>query len=216
MDRESGGGTAGPKPKRTCSGMSPTEYACAVCPHRGGHRDVREVATPLYGETFGAGVTGPTRRLCRSRAQCTEAHAAVPQPGTAAASRVASSSDALVSRRTRGALSHTCACARLAKPPPSPRHVQVPASVLRAAADAAGLPDLAVDPGTDAILERRATREEATPVLFAGERVMACWQGMDDGSRARSCQCVRMGHRVPSSLTTSATTRTSPVRPCGA
>ena len=44
--------------------MSPTEYACAVCPHRGGHRDVREVATPLYGETFGAGVTGPTRRLC--------------------------------------------------------------------------------------------------------------------------------------------------------
>ena len=44
--------------------MSPTEYACAVCPHRGGHRDVREVATPLYGETFGAGVTGPMCRLC--------------------------------------------------------------------------------------------------------------------------------------------------------
>ena len=31
---------------------------------RGGHRDVREVATPLYGETFGAGVTGPMCRLC--------------------------------------------------------------------------------------------------------------------------------------------------------
>lgn len=49
---------------RRPAGMPATEYGCVVCSRRGGHRDVREVATPLYGETFGAGVTGPTRRLC--------------------------------------------------------------------------------------------------------------------------------------------------------
>jgi hypothetical protein len=35
--------------------MPPTEFACAV--------------SPLYGETFGAGVTGPTRRLCSKHAR---------------------------------------------------------------------------------------------------------------------------------------------------
>ena len=70
-----------------------------------------------------------------------------------------------------------CTCTRLTNPPPThPRHVQVPASVLRDAA-VAGLPDLTAHPGTGAAVERRATREEAAHLLLAGERVMACWQG---------------------------------------
>ena len=47
---ENSGGRA-----RAPADMPPTEFACAV--------------SPLYGETFGAGVTGPTRRLCSKHAR---------------------------------------------------------------------------------------------------------------------------------------------------
>ena len=46
----------------------PTTFGCAVCPKQGDHREIREVATPLYGEIFGTVVTGPTRRLCSKHA----------------------------------------------------------------------------------------------------------------------------------------------------
>ena len=166
------------------AGMPPTEFACAVCPRRGGHREVREVATPLYGETFGAGVTGPTRRLCSKHAWVVGRQLSGPKRTELYLSLVQQQPGewhALLARSLAGGREVRCpiqcTCTRLTNPPPThPRHVQVPASVLRDAA-VAGLPDLTAHPGTGAAVERRATREEAAHLLLAGERVMACWQG---------------------------------------